>query len=210
MPKRKRYLALIGDLVESKQITDRYGFQSNLSKSLSSLGEGVLASPYTLTLGDEFQALYNKGTGVFYDVLALRLAIYPIRCRFSFAIGEITTPVNKKQAIGMDGPAFHIAREQIETLKKTEDLLAISGLEGEVGEFVSSAMNLLWASTESWNDNRLKIMLNELKPVSQRSATYPLHITQRAINKNIRDARIVEWVDLVTTLEIMINQGLRS
>jgi len=40
------------------------------------------------------------------DALTVLIALYPVEVRFSFAIGEISTAINTKQAIGMDGPLF--------------------------------------------------------------------------------------------------------
>lgn len=206
--KANKFIAVIGDLVESKQIKDRYAFQERLARDLKRVGQGSLASPYTLTLGDEFQALYSSAMGLFYDLLEIRASIYPVRCRFSVAIGEITTPINPTQAIGMDGPAFHVARERIEGLKKSDNQLGIAGLDSPLSELLSPAINLLWASTDTWQLNRFNILLRELETVSSRRGEYELDITERAINKNIRDARLDDWVQLIATLESQINRQL--
>ena len=204
----QRYIAVIGDLVDSKRITDRYRFQESFARDLSRVGQSDLASPYTLTLGDEFQALYGSARGLFYDLFAIRAGIYPVRCRFSVAIGEITTPINSKQAIGMDGPAFHEARAEIERLKKSDDELHLSGFEDSIRELLVPAIRLLWASTELWQVNRLRILMRELESVCPRKDEYRLEITERAIHKNIRDARLHDWVELIEQAETRIEQCL--
>lgn len=207
MPKKtKTAIAVIADLIDSKQIKDRYAFQEQLAADLAKVGASNLESPYTLTLGDEFQALYGSAQGLFYDILQIRAFIYPVRCRFSVAIGEITTAINPNQAIGMDGPAFHLARKQIEQLKKTGNQLSIAGLPAPWNALLSPAIDLLWASTEPWNANRLQILLQELETMSSRQSEYQLQITKRAINKNIRDARLRDWVKFIKALEVQMNQ----
>ncbi|MDQ8196301.1 SatD family protein [Coraliomargarita sp. SDUM461004] len=211
MPKKtKTCIAVIADLIDSKQIKDRYAFQKDLAADLAKVGAGSLESPYTLTLGDEFQALYGNARGLLYDILQIRAFIYPVRCRFSIAIGEITTPINPNQAIGMDGPAFHLARKKIEQLKNSDNHLSIAGLPAALNQLLSPALDLLWTSTESWNANRLQILLRELESMSARQGEYQLEITERAINKNIREARLRDWVKFIESLEAQISQLIPS
>ena len=71
--------------------------------------------------------MFSAPDRIFQDALTILLALYPVAVRFSCAIGEISTVINSKQAIGMDGPAFHDARATIDRLKKTDSLFAIAG-----------------------------------------------------------------------------------
>ena len=51
--------------------------------------------------------------------------LYPVKLRFGIGIGEISTEINQKAAIGADGPAFYAAREIINFLKNEEKHLKI-------------------------------------------------------------------------------------
>ena len=54
------YIALIGDVIESKKIQDRAQAQQKLlqlMKELNQQYQKYLVSPFTVTAGDEFQAL---------------------------------------------------------------------------------------------------------------------------------------------------------
>lgn len=201
-------IAVIGDLIDSKKISNRFEFQKRFAENLDQVNQWQAESPYTLTLGDEFQALYTDAQGLFYDLFHIRECIYPVRCRFSIAIGEITTPINSKRAIGMDGPAFHRAREAIEHLKKTGRQLSIVGLPEERNHLFHPAINILWASTENWNRNRLKILRMEHDQNWNEPATYELGISERAINKNIREGQLNDWARLIAATEKEIDQLL--
>lgn len=121
------YFALIGDLVKSKEISDsdRVEFQESFKKSLATINSrnSHLASPYTLSVGDEFQALYHDCSGIFLDVIDLMIDLYPVQVRIGIGIGSITTKINQNSALGMDGTAFHNAREAIEKMGKRFDML---------------------------------------------------------------------------------------
>ena len=53
------YISLIGDIVNSRGIKSRDTFQKKLDSELKKINKENpnLLSPYTLTLGDEFQAM---------------------------------------------------------------------------------------------------------------------------------------------------------
>ena len=54
------YIALIGDLIESKQLKNRKQAQKDLQDMMAVLNQDYhdyLVSPFTVTTGDEFQAL---------------------------------------------------------------------------------------------------------------------------------------------------------
>jgi hypothetical protein len=110
-------LVLIGDIVNSRKEKDRGLLQETIEKTLQNLNirfkEHIL-SPYTLTIGDEFQAVFNTPTNIFSQVIHFLKAIYPIKCRFAFAYGAIVTRERIDSSIGMDGPAWWAARNLIE------------------------------------------------------------------------------------------------
>ena len=62
------YLALIADVIDSKIVQERFDLQKHLEKTLQKINElfkDCLASAFTLTLGDEFQALLKMEAPVF-------------------------------------------------------------------------------------------------------------------------------------------------
>jgi hypothetical protein len=207
--KKQKAIAVIGDLIDSKKIEDRFSFQQRFAANLEDISQWRATSPYTLTLGDEFQALYTDGRGLFCDLFRIRECIYPVRCRFSVAIGEITTPINSQRAIGMDGPAFHLARERINHLKKTGGQLSVVGLPDAANAILHPAIHILWESTANWNRNRLKILRMVHEQRWDEPERYDLDISERAINKNIRDGHLNHWSRLIDASEAEINRLLK-
>lgn len=118
------YLALIGDFIASKDILDRSLVQQKLETCLHSLNhqyQDVLVSKLTITLGDEFQGLFQLDAPIFKLVDELVLAMKPYKIRFGLGSGEILTPIDPEQSIGADGPAYWRARQAIETVHKKND-----------------------------------------------------------------------------------------
>ncbi len=90
-------IVLIGDLIASKKIKDRAAVQkklSNVFKKINSSSKNII-SPFTITLGDEFQVVYNSAENLFKDIWQISAALYPEKSRYSIAVGDITTKLNK-------------------------------------------------------------------------------------------------------------------
>lgn len=205
------HLVLIGDLVASRHATDRASLQRRLQKAVQSLNrrrEAGLRSPFTITLGDEFQAIYRDADTTFGDVFFLLHALAPIRVRFALSVGKIDTPINKRQAIGMDGPAFHEAREIMNGLKKDGRLLGLGGLDPEASRLAKPVLAILSGIIEPWRDTRLRLMAGLLDGADSVSLAKAAQITPRAVNKNIRAADLDEWRRVLLELTRSLNTAL--
>jgi hypothetical protein len=69
---------------------------------------GALASPLTITLGDEFQGLLHGLAQAVPVVRGLRLELMAagVDCRFVIGQVEIRTPLNREKAWNMMGPGL--------------------------------------------------------------------------------------------------------
>ena len=101
-----QYYALIGDIIESRQLANRAQQQEALSQVLDNLNDRYqahLASRFSLTLGDEFQGLVKVGAPIFQIIDQLRLALPDLNLRFGLGLGEILTSINQPLVWGLMG-----------------------------------------------------------------------------------------------------------
>jgi len=103
-----KYLALIGDIVDSKALPKRDAFQAGLAECLKEISSRnpALASPYTITLGDEFQAVYKSADTLFADIFSILCHIHPAQARFAVGAGVISTEINRKQSLAWTARRF--------------------------------------------------------------------------------------------------------
>lgn len=109
------YFALIGDIIQSKQVTNRSQLQEAINHAFETIHElypDLVQSKFTLTLGDEFQALLTPSKTIFKLLDHLEILI-PVPFRFGLGYGTLSTDFNKDVSIGADGPAYWNAREAI-------------------------------------------------------------------------------------------------
>jgi len=205
-------LALIGDVVASRGLVERGQFQRRLGKVLAQTSRNApnLASPYTITLGDEFQAVYRKADLLFADVFEIMAAIHPVRTRMAVGVGALTTRVNPTQALGMDGPAFHEARSALIALKQDKRLLRIGGQPAGSWALSNHILNLLSHQVEGWSQNRLFVTAGLLRGRPVKEIEEGMHISRVAVYKNIRAAALDEVVGICHELERALNHALRS
>lgn len=191
-------LVLIGDIVASREIEQREELQQNLRQILDTVNEQNegLISPYTITLGDEFQAMYTQADHLFEHLVMIMAKLHPVQVRFSIGIGSIDTPVNKKQAIGMDGPAFHEAREGIKALKGSGFLFSIrvEGEDNSTLKIINSSLTLIGHQMKSWKKNRLTILYMLMQGKDYKSITKKLDISRVAFYKN-KETALLDVID---------------
>ncbi len=209
-------IVLIGDIIESKQLSGkkREQVQASLLKQFDEINResDSIEAPYTITLGDEFQSVYADASTLWEDCWKILAELHPVSVRFSAAIGSISTPINNKQAIGMDGPAFHIARDRIEEMKKSNRLFSIDIEEAEndsekqaVVDLMNSSLKLLSNEMKSWKKIRFQIlvMLNSGMPV--KAIAKGLNISETAVYKNREDGDLALVIELKESVKKLLN-----
>ncbi len=208
-----KYLAVIGDIVASRRLPARAQFQRRLKAALQEVKHRrgrALISPYTLTLGDEFQALYSDAGPAFADIFALLASIAPVQARFAFAVGEIVTPINSEQSIGMDGPAFHDARARLDALKAGGRLLGVAGVATADQALCDPTLAVLSGLLEGWKPKRLELFAGLLQGTLARELAGRTDITLRAVHKSIRAADLDEWKLILDQITLRLNHELKS
>lgn len=113
------YYVVMGDVIGSRyQEADRLmrEFESLVGRANSVFRDGIL-SPYTITLGDEFQGVARSLQEAVKTILFLEEARlkgeFSAMLRYVVLYGEITTPLNRRLAHGMLGAGLAKAREQL-------------------------------------------------------------------------------------------------
>lgn len=209
------YLALIGDLVDSKQLARRAELQQRLAAVLRELNRRSRpASPFTLTLGDEFQAVYASADTLFGDVLVIMRRLHPVRVRFAIGLGAIATPINRQRALGMDGPAFHRAREAMTELKNTPYRVRIRGESAgperdDPWTLLNHLFNFVTHQLAGWKPTRLRVLQGLLQGDSVSELAKELRISKVAVYKNINAAALDEVRGLCSEVTRLLNRKLK-
>ena len=197
------YLALIADVIDSKMVQERFNLQKQLEKTLRKMNElfgDYLASCFTLTLGDEFQALLKMDAPVFHIIDTLRSELKPTQLRFGIGLGEIVTAIDPLQSIGADGPAYWNARAAINLVHQKNDYGNTQIYFSSGNDSKDLLVNALIASGEAirsgWRGSQEEILLDLLKRFvysenfSQQELAQSLDINPSALSKRLKSSSI--------------------
>ena len=197
------YLALIADVIDSKMVQERFDLQKQVEKTLQKMNElfgDYLASRFTLTLGDEFQALLKVDARIFQIIDTLRSELTPTQLRFGIGLGEIVTAIDPLQSVGADGPAYWNARAAINFVHQKNDygntqIYFSSGKENK-DFFVNALIASGEAIRSGWRDSQEEILLNLLKrsvyseSFSQQDLAQSISINPSALSKRLKSSSI--------------------
>lgn len=208
------YLVIIGDLIGSRGLSERARFQETFAAVLAgrtaAAVPGTLVSPYTLTLGDEFQAVLAGARGVFGALLAIARDLRPAELRLALALGEITTAIDHERAIGMDGSAFHRARDGIERLKRDRGRCRVEGLEPPLADLVNHALALAFDRLTEARGTRLSLVAALLADHPVRALAADLGKSEQTLYKTIRRTNLHALVGLLGAVEAELDLKLRT
>jgi len=114
------YAVITADLVGSRRIADFRKKRDAILRTVSAAHSerGLILTPYTITVWDEFQAIMASPEVFPQAALDLRRQFYPLILRIAIGVGTVTEP--RKFPINQfaGGEAFERARSAMERLKR--------------------------------------------------------------------------------------------
>ncbi len=213
------YIAIIGDIQDSKIIEDRKNVQIKLEEVLEEINvqySNDIASKFMITLGDEFQGLLLSGTNVMNIISKIERGMYPVRLRFGVGIGEITTDINPNMSIGADGPGYYRAREAIGNLKEKEkkkktyagDILFKADDKNQtIMDMLNTIIELMFAIKSFWSDRQREIIWNMLEyHDNQIDAAKRLKIKQPTVQKALVAGKYYAYKEAMDTVTNVLRE----
>lgn len=211
--KNSPYIAIIGDIKQSKKIENRKEIQIKLNNLLNDINKRYnsdIASMFTITLGDEFQGLLYNGTNLINIISDIERKMSPIKIRFGVGIGSITTDIDRNISIGADGPAYYNARKAVDLLKTNEKRKQknSSNIYVEADEdneattiMINTILMLMNVIKESWSDRQREIIMNMMEyQDSQTDVANRLNIKQPAVQKSLANGKYYAYKDAQDTI----------
>ncbi len=200
------YCAIIGDIIGSRKLEDRYDVQKKflaMAEKANRLYESDIASPFTVTIGDEFQVLLKclHITPRVLDHVIREMA--PVELVFGVGIGEIVTDINPTLAIGMDGPAFHFARAAIEQAKAKKPKI-IYKLDFPGMDMINSLNYFIESCTERRTKRQKEVLEYLSQRLTQEAIAEKLGIKQQSVFDIINASYLSEVEDAKRTIALYL------
>lgn len=191
-----QYIALIGDIRGSRELEDRQRAQDEFKTVVNYLNEYIpdnaIASRFTITTGDEFQVLLTEANEAVEAAVLASDRYHPARLRFGIGRGELETEVNPNQAIGMDGPCFHRAREAIKSAREDGAWLRIAGWSDDLDGHVNTMFDLVQCVREDWTDRQTQFALAFKLEGSQQGVVDQYNVSKSTVSESLKAGHVQE------------------
>lgn len=218
----KIYICLIGDIVRSKSINakERREFQKHFREDLEYFNRKYrdkITSKLTVTLGDEYQGLFNDAL-VAFELISYIQVKYPYQFRHGIAIGELYTDLNDI-SIGMDGPVWWKAREalnEIKNDKKNNVSIKIYGLKNKVLEdLINNSFVFINALMNNWKEPHKEVLKNIIETYGlinqfkQVEFAHKFNFDPSKVSRILKSTKFFAYVEFVRSLANLINEEVR-
>jgi hypothetical protein len=187
--KQAEYLAVIGDIKESRSVRDRASLQRIIEAGIDRANADFsddLAAGFVLTLGDEFQGLLLRPERAVDVLVRLDECLEGADVRFAIGWGRLSTDL-QDVALRMDGPCFHRAREAMQAGKRDDRWVTVSGF-GPDDDVLNGLFWLIGAVRWQWTDiQRLTVEMFRAAG-SQTEVARRRGVSVSAVSKALRSA----------------------
>jgi len=188
-PDNRRYLAVIGDIRASREHEGRAALQRTLVAGLESVNREfaeALAARFVVTLGDEFQGLLGEAGPAVEVLMALDNVLRGVPLRYALGWGTLSTPL-REEAVGIDGPCFHRAREAMVLAKKEDRDIVVSGFGRDDGT-LNALFSLVGVIRSGWKPVQRETVEAVRRAATSREVAAARGVAESTVSKALRAA----------------------
>jgi hypothetical protein len=196
-PMDTTYVALIGDLVGSRTLDDRAGAQERVEAALTAANDrwaSELAAGFAVTLGDEYQGMLTRPDHAFEVIATLESVLGGVRARYGIGLGTLATPL-RPEAIGMDGPCFHRAREAVERGKREDRWITVSGFGTGRDQLLNGVLRLMGGVRREWTDVQAETVFAAREADEQKAVARSRGVSEATVSKALKAALYDSFVE---------------
>lgn len=192
----RNHTVLMGDIVESEKFPSREHLHVVFNRSVDAANQkhgDDIASPLTITLGDEFQGLFFSRVAAFRVAHEMRLELLRegVRCRFVVGDVHLETPLNKSSAWNMLGRGLAEARGRLEEKQDPNAYRFSFPEDGDLPPLLDAIGSSLSFLEEGWTERQqLYIRENLLSGLDVVEIADRHGVSKRAVYKGLEAANL--------------------
>ncbi len=203
------YYVITADIIGSRKI-DRVAdlAERGLTPLNAKYGNAMVAS-FALYRGDEIQGVLDESVDIVRFVRHFRFLLRPLNLRLGVGWGNITTGLSREYAWQMDGNAFHLSRQALDSLKSSRaPATCFAGQTGNVWELVNVFYSLLDALQNQWSDKQWQAVHAAETEGTLKRAAQLLGISPQNVSKRCRAASWKTVSEAERYIQSVIRGGL--
>ncbi|MDD5700906.1 MAG: SatD family protein [Dehalococcoidales bacterium] len=208
------FTVISGDLVRSRDISQRDAFSEKLSETLKDVNREFhdeIFAPLTVTKGiDEISAVLKKPELSYRICRSLNERIHPHSFRFAIVTGTLDVAIEAHDARQMDGKAFHTASGLLLAGKKKDGLyfFKVSGSVTEMDSLLEELALLIHIIRQNWTSRQYRIIQLYSELGNQFEVANRLKITQQAVSDSLKKSHFQDLKRAEESIEAMLKTDL--
>jgi hypothetical protein len=151
------YYAIIGDIRNSRKLTNRAKIQNQLIQTIQKINQKYhmsIEKDMAIMQGDDFQVLLNKPDHIFMIMHEIMMGIPEIDIRFGIGIGDLAFNYNDGSS---DGKVWWHARDALDDLKQNNKyhiLMMINGLDKKINTLCNQLLINTSLIQNNWTNSQ--------------------------------------------------------
>lgn len=191
----RQYCVVLGDVVASRDITDRESFQKTARETFRAINDehnSYIRADFSYIKGiDEFGGVLTSVAPVAAIQRTLSRSMHPEQLRLAAAVGEIDITMEPGNPASMDGPAFATAARVLTEIERDGDTFRLDGTEPLVDGVISDQITLLDVIRQRWSERKMEVVRASERNETQTAVAETLGITRQAVSNHLREVRPV-------------------
>lgn len=217
--KNSKYVVITSDVIESKKIKNLKNILIYKLHKINKLFYEQLLTPFTISRGDEIQAICNDIYNLPKIIRYLRYACLPIKLRIGIGIGSIENNPTTSNSWDMNGEAFFNARLAIESLSdknypcthintfyKKSDL---KGKDTNITEIsINTIFNLIDTIMNKWTLRQWEAVQYYSEQNTYEKAAQLIDVSWQSIQKRLKSADWLVFENSESNLSYILKEYL--
>lgn len=208
----ERWCIVIGDVIESRSVTDREALQTSLSQGVSRATDALAdqtVAPFSVLKGvDEVGGVLRDPGHAYRAIREIAEAIHPTAIRFAVVHGEVDVGTTTSDISEMDGPAFHKADTLLADI--TEDGWAVALHDPDVESWLLSLLadqiHLLFAWKQEWTPHQASVVREYRQRESMQALANDRNVSIQAVSQTLSRAEAEMVLSTETNLETAMTE----
>ncbi len=201
------YFMIIGEISSVESMKSRFHEKEMLTEVLGKVNArygDVIASNFTLTVGNEFQGVLSDATPIMEIIDWIRVSMADSGLLFGIGIGDLETRISKL-SIGVDGPAYWNAREAILAVHEDDDygrtnVLIRADESRNLVHVMNETLRLCGYVESRWRDTQRELVEKSILlhghdlSVKQIELAKDMGLTTQALNQRIQSSGYYNYI----------------
>lgn len=209
------YLAVLADLVGSREVDDRAALQERIRHALARWvpPPGAVAAGPEITAGDEVQLLLPAGTPFPAAEQAagflswLTGAVHPERVVAGLGAGPLSTALRPRVGEN-DGPCFHRAREALAFAKRDGRAAAVRGLDSPAEDAINALWRVAADLRAGWTDRQREVIARMRHARYRKDVAHELGVSPSVVTEVLAAARYDAVIEAETAATALLAREL--